>query len=112
MNLREAYFYINENKLRDFIQKRCNRVTSIKFMLEDVVYCEVLSSNPYCIDVLFGSIKAEIISRYITNEISLKDNHFYFRITDIEKANIKVYYSHLSVSGVAWYEIELAEEEE
>lgn len=31
---------------------------------------------------------------------------------DIEKANIKIYYSHLSVSGVAWYEIELAEEEE
>lgn len=31
---------------------------------------------------------------------------------DIEKADIKIYYSHLSVSGVAWYEIELAEEEE
>ena len=31
---------------------------------------------------------------------------------DIEKANIQIYYSHLSVSGVAWYEIELAEEEE
>lgn len=31
---------------------------------------------------------------------------------DIEKVNIKIYYSHLSTSGVAWYEIELAEEEE
>ena len=84
MNLREAYLYINENKLQDFIKKRCNRITSIKFMLENVVYCEVLSNNSYCIDTLFGSIKGEIISRYITNEIRLKDNHFYFRITDIE----------------------------
>lgn len=31
--------------------------------------------------------------------------------SDIERAGIKIYYSHLSVSGVAWYEIELAEEE-
>ena len=31
--------------------------------------------------------------------------------SDIERADIKIYYSHLSVSGVAWYEIELAEEE-
>ena len=91
MNLREAYQYIHEKKLHDFIQKRCNRVTSIKFMLEDVVYCEVLSSNPYCIDVLFGSIKGEIISRYITNEIRLKDNHFYFRITDIENKIFDIY---------------------
>ena len=91
MNLREAYFYINENKLRDFIKKRCNRITSIKFMSGNTVYCEVLSSNPYCIDVLFGSIKAEIISRYITNEISLKDNHFYFRITDIENKIFDIY---------------------
>ena len=68
MNLREAYLYINENKLKDFIKKRCNRITSIKFMLENTVYCEVLSDNPYCIDMLFGSIKGEIISRYITNK--------------------------------------------
>ena len=91
MNLREAYFYINENKLRDFIQKRCNRVTSIKFMSGNTVYCEVLSDNSYCIDMLFGSIKAEIISRYITNEIQLKDNHFYFRITDIENKIFDIY---------------------
>lgn len=31
--------------------------------------------------------------------------------SDIERADIKIYYSHLSVSGVAWYEIELAEDE-
>ena len=84
MNLREAYLYINENKLQNFIKKRCYRITSIKFMLEKTVYCEVLSNNSYCIDMLFGSIKGEIISRYITNEIRLKDKHFYFRITDIE----------------------------
>ena len=84
MDLREAYLYINENKLKEFIKKRCNRITSIKFMLGDAVYCEVLSDNSYCIDMLFSSIKGEIISRYITNEISLKENHFYFRITDIE----------------------------
>lgn len=91
MNLREAYLYINENKLKDFIKKRCNRVTSIKFMLEDVVYAEVYSSYSYCIDILLGSIKGEIISRYITNEISLKDNHFYFRIKDIENKIFDIY---------------------
>ena len=83
MNLREAYLYINENKLKDFIKKRCNRITSIKFMLENTVYCEVLSDNSYCIDMLF--------SRYITNEISLKDNHFYFRIKDIENKIFDIY---------------------
>lgn len=57
MNLREAYLYINENKLQDFIEKRCNRVTSIKFMLEDAVCYEVLSSNQYCIEILFGHYK-------------------------------------------------------
>ena len=91
MTLREAYLYINENKLQDFIKKRCNRITSIKFMLENSVYCEVLSANPYCIDMLFGSIKGEIISRYITNEIWLKDKYFYFRITDIEGKIFDIY---------------------
>lgn len=42
MNLREAYQYIHEKKLHDFIQKRCNRITSIKLMFENTVYCEVL----------------------------------------------------------------------
>lgn len=84
MNLREAYLYINENKLKDFIKKKCNRITSIKFMLENTVYCEVLSDNSYCIDMLFGSIKDEIIYRYVTSEIQLKDKHFYFRIKDVE----------------------------
>ena len=55
MNLREAYLYISENKLKDFIKKRCNRITSIKFMLEETVYREVLSDNSYCIDMLFSS---------------------------------------------------------
>lgn len=91
MNLREAYLYINENKLQDFIKKRCNRITNIKFMLEKTVYWEVLSDNSYCIDMLFSSIKGEIISRYITNEIRLKDNHFYFRITDIEGNIFDIY---------------------
>ena len=91
MNLREAYQYIHEKKLHDFIQKRCNRVTSIKFMSGGAVCYEVLSSNPYCIDVLFGIIKAEIISRYITNEIRLKDKDFHFRITDIEGKTFDIY---------------------
>ena len=91
MNLREAYLYINENKLKDFIKKRCNRITSIKFMSGNTVYCEVLSDNPYCIDMLFGSIKAEIISRYITNEIRLKDKDFHFRINDIEGKTFDIY---------------------
>lgn len=91
MNLREAYLYISENKLKDFIKKRCNRITSIKFMSEKTIYCEVLSDNSYCIDMLFSSIKGEIISRYITNEIQLKDNHFYFRIKDIENKIFDIY---------------------
>ena len=91
MNLREAYLYINENKLQEFIKKRCNRITSIKFMLENTVYWEVLSDNSYCIDMLFSSIKGEIISRYITNEIRLTDNGFYFRITDIEGKIFDIY---------------------
>lgn len=91
MNLREAYQYIHEKKLQDFIKKRCNRITSIKFMSGNTVYCEVLTDNSYCIDMLFGSIKGEIISRYITNETSLKDNHFYFRITDIENKIFDIY---------------------
>lgn len=91
MNLREAYLYISENKLKDFIKKRCNRITSIKFMLESVVYCEVLSDNSYCIDMLFGSIKGEIISRYITNEKRLTDNRFYFRIKNLEGKIFDIY---------------------
>ena len=65
--------------------------SSIKFMLGDAVYCEVLSDNSYCIDMLFSSIKGEIISRYITNEIRLKDKDFYFRITDIEGNIFDIY---------------------
>ena len=91
MDLREAYLYINEGKLQDFIKKRCNRVTSIKFMLEDVVYAHVFNDMPLGINALLCAIKGEIISRYITNEISLKDNHFYFRITDIENKIFDIY---------------------
>ena len=90
MNLREAYLYINENKLKDFIKKRCNRITSIKFMLENTVYCEVLSDNPYCIDMLFGSIKGEIISLYVTNEAMLKQDRYYFRIKDVENKTFDI----------------------
>lgn len=91
MNLREAYLYINENKLKDFIKKRCNRITSIKFMLENTVYCEVLSDNSYCIDMLFGSIKGEIISLYVTNEAMLKQDRYYFRIKDVENNTFDIY---------------------
>lgn len=91
MDLREAYLYIDENKLKDFIKKRCNRITSIKFMLENTIVCEVLSDNSYCIDMLFSSIKGEIIYRYITNEIRLKDNNFYFRISDIDGKTFDIY---------------------
>ena len=86
MNLREAYLYISENKLKDFIKKRCNRITSIKFMLEETVYREVLSDNSYCIDMLFSSIKDEILYRYVTSEATLKQDRYYFRIKDIENS--------------------------
>lgn len=91
MNLREAYLYINENKLKEFIKKRCYRITSIKFMLENTVYCEVLSDNSYCIDMLFGSIKGEIISLYVTNEAMLKQDRYYFRIKDVENNTFDIY---------------------
>ena len=84
MNLREAYLYINENKLKDFIEKRCNRITSIKFMLEDVVYAHVFSNSHLALNAIMCAIKGEIISRYITNEAMLKQDRYYFRIKDIE----------------------------
>ena len=84
MNLREAYLYINENKLKDFIEKRCNRITSIKFMLENTVYCEVLSDNPYCIDMLFGSINdlgdlERHINEFINNDIIVEKITYDFK---------------------------------
>ena len=91
MNLREAYLYISENKLKDFIKKRCNRITSIKFMLEETVYREVLSDNSYCIDMLFSSIKDEILYRYVTSEATLKQDLYYFRIKDIENNTFDIY---------------------
>ena len=84
MNLREAYLYINENKLKDFIEKRCNRITSIKFMLADVVYAHVFSNSHLALNAIMCAIKGEIISRYITNEAMLKQDRYYFRIKDIE----------------------------
>ena len=91
MNLREAYLYISENKLKDFIKKRCNRITSIKFMLEETVYREVLSDNSYCIDMLFSSIKDEILYRYVTSEATLKQEGYYFRIKDVENNIFDIY---------------------
>lgn len=91
MDLREAYLYINEGKLQDFIKKRCNRITSIKFMLEDVVYAHVFSNSHLALNAIMCAIKGEIISRYITNEIRLKENHFYFRIKDIEGKIFDIY---------------------
>lgn len=84
MNLREAYLYINENKLKDFIEKRCNRITSIKFMLEDVVYAHVFSNSHLALNAIMCAIKGEIISLYVTNEAMLKQDRYYFRIKDIE----------------------------
>ena len=91
MNLREAYLYIDENKLQDFIEKRCNRITSIKLMLEDVVYAHVFSNSHLALNAIMCAIKGEIISLYITNEAMLKQERYYFRIKDLENNIFDIY---------------------
>lgn len=80
MNLREAYLYIDENKLRDYIQKFDIQVRSIKFMLEEQIVIQVPGDQVFSIDALKNVIKGEIVARYILNEVKLKEKHFYFRI--------------------------------
>lgn len=80
MNLREAYLYIDENKLRDYIQKFDIQVRSIKFMLEEQIVIQVPGDQIFSIDALKNVIKGEIVARYILNEVKLKEKHFYFRI--------------------------------
>ena len=80
MNLREAYLYIDENKLQDYIKKFDIQVRSIKFMLEELIVIQVPGDQVFSIDALKGAIKYEIAARYILNEVKLKEEHFYFRI--------------------------------
>lgn len=91
MNLREAYLYIDENKLRDYIQKFDIQVRSIKFMLEELIVIQVPGDQIFSIDALKNTIKGEIVTRYILNEVKLKEEHFYFRITDIENKIFDIY---------------------
>lgn len=80
MNLREAYLYIDENKLRDYIKRFDIQVRSIKFMLGEQIVIQVIGLQSFSIDALKNAIKGEIVARYILNEVSLKEEHFYFRI--------------------------------
>lgn len=80
MNLREAYLYIDENKLRDYIQKFDIQVRSIKFMLEEQIVIQVIGLQSFSMDALKNAIKGEIVARYILNEVKLKEEYFYFRI--------------------------------
>ena len=80
MNLREAYLYIDENKLQDYIKKFDIQVRSIKFMLEELIVIQVPGDQVFSIKALKDAIKYEIVARYILNEVKLKEEHFYFRI--------------------------------
>lgn len=80
MNLREAYLYISEKKLQDYIKKFDIQVRSIKFMLEELIVIQVPGDQVFSIDALKNAIKYEIVARYILNEVKLKEEHFYFRI--------------------------------
>ena len=80
MNLREAYLYIDDKKLQDYIKKFDIPVRSIKFMLEERTVIQVPGDQVFSIDALKNAIKYEIVARYILNEVKLKEEHFYFRI--------------------------------
>ena len=80
MNLREAYLYIDDKKLQDYIKKFDIQVRSIKFMLEEQIVIQVIGLQSFSIDALKNAIKGEIVARYILNEMSLKEKYFYFRI--------------------------------
>lgn len=82
MNLREAYLFINENGLKDFIKKWNIQVISIKLMLEEKILINVPRDQVISIDALMNAIKGEIVARYILNESKLKQEGFYFRIEE------------------------------
>ena len=84
MNLREAYLFIKENGLKDFIKKWNIQVSSIKFMLEEQIVISVPRDQVISIDALMNTIKGEIVARYILNKVKLKEERFYFRIEEKE----------------------------
>ena len=76
--------------------------------LQEFIEQEIRSERIFCIED-FG----ESLQKLEFSDGEELDRYQYQNYLDfyIEKANIKIYYSHLSVSGVAWYEIELMSEE-
>ena len=82
MNLREAYLFIKDNGLKDFIKKWNIQVSSIKFMLGEQIVIQVIGLQSFSIDALKNAIKGEIVARYILNEVKLKEKGFYFRIEE------------------------------
>lgn len=77
--------------------------------LREFIEQEIRAERIFCIEDFGESLeKLESSDGKELNKYEYQD----YLDFDIEKANIQIYYSHLSVSGVAWYEIELAEEEE
>lgn len=79
MNLREAYLFIKENGLKDFIKKWNIQVSSIKFMLGEQIVISVPGDQ---VVSLMNTINGEIVARYILNKVKLKEEHFYFRIEE------------------------------
>ena len=79
MNLREAYLFIKENGLKDFIKKWNIQVSSIKFMLGEQIVISVPRDQ---IVSLMNAINGEIVARYILNKVKLKEDRFYFRIEE------------------------------
>ena len=81
MNLREAYLFIKEDGLKDFIKKWNIQVSSIKFMLGEQIVISVPGDQ---VVSLMNTINGEIVARYILNKVKLKEEHFYFRIEEKE----------------------------
>lgn len=79
MNLREAYLFIKENGLKDFIKKWNIQVSSIKFMLGEQIVISVPRDQ---VVSLMNVINGEIVARYILNKVKLKEDSFYFRIEE------------------------------
>lgn len=81
MNLREAYLFIKEDGLKDFIKKWNIQVSSIKFMLGEQIVISVPRDQ---VVSLMNTINGEIVARYILNKVKLKEERFYFRIEEKE----------------------------
>lgn len=79
MNLREAYLFIKENGLKDFIKKWNIQVSSIKFMIGEQIVISVPRDQ---VVSLMNTINGEIVARYILNKVKLKEDSFYFRIEE------------------------------